>query len=51
VSRTFEIQAGGDVRRYLLTTSGTSSSRINAAYATDQYFSGWLGVAGLFGGP
>ena len=48
VSRSFELQAGGDVRRYVITTG--PSPRITATYATDQYFSGWVGLAGTFGG-
>jgi hypothetical protein len=45
-----ELQAGLDLRRYVLTTNGNSSTRISATYLTDQSFAGWLGVGGVFGG-
>jgi len=45
-----EALAGFDVRRYILTTSGSSSSRINATYLTDQSLAGWIGVGAVFGG-
>ena len=45
-----EVQAGLDLRRYVLTTNGGSSTRISATYLTDQSYAGWLGVGGVFGG-
>jgi len=42
--------AGFDVRRYILTTSGSSSSRIDATYLTDQSLAGWIGLGAVFGG-
>jgi len=50
VSSVLEIQAGADVRRYLVATRPTAGTRINAAYAVDQYVSGWVGLAGVIGG-
>jgi hypothetical protein len=45
-----ELQAGGDIRRYVIATRPSSSARINASYATDQYLTGWVGLSGVFGG-
>ena len=50
ITPTFEALAGFDVRRYILTTSGSSSSRINATYLTDQSLAGWIGIGAVFGG-
>ena len=45
-----EVQAGGDIRRYVMALGGRSSDRVNASGATDLYLSGWVGLGGSFGG-
>jgi len=50
LSSILEIQAGADVRRYLIATRPTAGTPINAAYAVDQYVSAWVGLAGVVGG-
>ncbi|HEX2657753.1 MAG TPA: hypothetical protein VHU40_05755, partial [Polyangia bacterium] len=50
VSSLFEVQAGGDFRRYVIAARPQAGARINASYATDQYISGWIGVSGVLGG-
>ena len=45
-----EVQAGGDVRRYVMALGGRSGDRINASGATDLYLAGWIGLGGAFGG-
>ena len=45
-----EIQAGGDVRRYVMALGGRQGDRINASGATDLYLSGWVGLGGVYGG-
>lgn len=46
----FEVQAGGDVRRYVMALGGQPSDRINASGATDLYLAGWIGLGGVYGG-
>lgn len=50
ITPTLEALAGFDVRRYILTTSGDSNSRVNATYLTDQSLAGWIGLGAVFGG-
>ena len=50
ISSILEVQAGGDIRRYVIATRPSSGARINASYATDQYLTGWVGLSGVFGG-
>jgi hypothetical protein len=50
ITPTLEALAGFDVRRYILTTNGSSSSKINATYLTDQSLAGWIGIGAVFGG-
>jgi hypothetical protein len=46
----FDVQVGGDIRRYVLNTKGQAGDRINASGATDQYLAGWVALGGAFGG-
>jgi len=45
-----ELQAGGDVRRYVMALGGAPGDRINASGATDLYLAGWIGLGGAYGG-
>ncbi len=45
-----EVQAGGDIRRYVMALGGQEGNRINASGATDLYLAGWIGLGGAFGG-
>lgn len=44
-----ELQAGGDVRRYVMALGGHPGDRINASGATDLYLAGWVGLGGSYG--
>jgi hypothetical protein len=50
VTKNLQLQIGGDIRRYMISTGGQAGDRINASDATDQYLGGWLGLAGTYGG-
>jgi len=45
-----DLQAGGDIRRYVMALGGQPGNRINASGATDLYLAGWIGIGGAFGG-
>jgi hypothetical protein len=50
ITELLELQAGGDVRRYVMALGGRPGDRINASGATDLYLAGWVGVGGVYGG-
>jgi len=50
LNRMFEVQLGGDIRRYAITTNATATDRVQATGATDMYLAGWIGLGGAFGG-
>jgi len=45
-----EVQAGGDIRRYVMALGGKQGDRIDASGATDLYLAGWVGLGGVYGG-
>ena len=50
ITELLELQAGGDVRRYVMALGGRPGDRINASGATDLYLAGWVGLGGVYGG-
>jgi len=44
----FAVAAGGDVRRYSITTKALPDDRVDATSAADTYLAGWVGVGGTF---
>jgi len=49
LNRMFDVQLGGDIRRYAITTNAMPGDRIESTNAVDMYLSGWVGVGGTFG--
>lgn len=49
INRMFDVQLGGDIRSYAITTNAMPGDRIEATKATDMYLAGWVGVGGTFG--
>ena len=50
ITPTLQVQAGGDVRRYVMALGGHQGDRINASGATDLYLAAWVALAGAYGG-
>lgn len=50
ITALIEVQAGFDMRRYVLSARGASGTRFPATYLTDQSLAGWVGVGVVFGG-
>jgi len=49
LTRMLDVQLGGDIRRYAITTNAIPGDRIESTKAVDMYLSGWVGVGGTFG--
>jgi hypothetical protein len=49
LNRTLQVQVGGDIRRYAITTHPAPTDRVQAPSATDMSLAGWLALAGTFG--
>ena len=49
LNRMLEVQVGGDVRRYAITTNATATDRVQATSTADMYLAGWVGLGGSFG--
>ena len=48
ITSLLEVQAGGDVRRYVMALGGRQGDRINASGGTDLYLAAWAGLGAVY---